>query len=130
MADACVAGSEGDRAISLFKIRSISDKEYPIDSNQRLSQRRAWVFEVSDMDVDLVAEEGFGSLRAANENGRARPRVDEALSYPRADVARCSEDEVFHLSALQPRITSSAIRFWPARVRCNPSSMRVETSEE
>lgn len=88
MSDACAVGSEGDRAISLLEIQSIRDEEYPVDSNQRPAQRGTWILEVSDMNVDLVAEKGFGPLRGADKNGRACPRINEALNYPGADVSR------------------------------------------
>ena len=48
------------------------------------------------MDIDMVAEKGSGPLRAAHENGRAGSRINEALSYPGADVSRGADDEVFH----------------------------------
>ena len=75
------------------------------------------------MDIDMVTEKGSGPLRAAHENGRACSSINEALRDPRADVPGGADDEVFHLSMLQPRITSSAIRFWPASVKCRPSPM-------
>src|ERR1700677_1680645 len=75
------------------------------------------------MDIDMVTEKGSGLFRAAHENGRACSRINEALGYPRADVSRGADNEMSHWCLLQPRITSNAIRFWPATVKCRPSSM-------
>ena len=82
MADACPAGRKGDHSIVLFKIRSIGDQKNPVDIGQRLGQRTARIVEVPNMDVNLIVKQSFGSLRAANENGRARPGVNEPLCYP------------------------------------------------
>jgi hypothetical protein len=99
---ASVVGSEGDRPISLIEVRSISHEKYPFDPGQRSSQRGTWPFEVPGMDIDMVTEKGSGPLRVADENGRACSRINEALSYPRADVSRGADDEVFHLSITGP----------------------------
>src|SRR3954464_8100751 len=77
---------ERDRAISRIEIGTIAHEEGPVDAGQRGRQRRTRLFEVADVDIDLVAEKRPCLRRAAHENVRTLPTSDEAPGDSRSDV--------------------------------------------
>ena len=102
---------EGDRPVSHIEIRAIGDEEDPVDTGEGGRQRRTRLVEVAHMESDLITEERLCLLRVAHENGRSFATGDQALGDSGPDVPRRAEDQILHVSLLQPLSTSSANRF-------------------